>query len=647
MNTMTDNVGFGVFYLDQAILWCLPPDELTLGYRGYAARGQAMAVTQQRELTDLKAGAFDTLMASQDMGIAIIDTELRYRAINPRLALFNGLDASAHIGRHVSEVLPDLAPAIIPELEKVVFHGEALKDLRITGEVPSVAGQQSHWEASYLPINDADGEVIGVLAIVVNRTLEYEAAKARDESHQLRRRILDSLFTFVGILTPDGILLDANRSPLEAAGVELDDVVGKRYWDCIWWNYSPEVQAQLRSAVIDAGAGRTVRFDVPVRTLGDTRIIIDFMISPLLDENGDVTHLVASANDISERKARETELMFSEERFRRVFDSTADGLVMINERGEVMLANQSMASMFGYSLPEIYACTIEDLIPAHLRERHRRDRMRYQENPVPRAMAAMRELLASRKDGSEFPVEVALTPLQFPEGTRVLATVVDISIQKQIQGSLIKALKEKTSLLNEVHHRVKNNLQVVSSLLNLQARSLPDELAGHFLESQSRVKAMALMHQQLYEHRTYESIDAAKYSRELLTLIQRSYSGPLSKSVETLLVEPDQPAYLTMDQALPFGLLLNELVTNSMKHAFGRQDSGRIRVSVIQNSETISVIVEDDGVGIPDNVELGKTGSLGFQLIPGLVEQLDGTIELIRGKGTRFEINFRTEESAS
>lgn len=604
-----------------------------------------MAVTVQRDLTGLKSGAFDALLSSEDMGIAILDTELRYLELNSLLARFNGVSINEHVGHTVSEVLPKLAPLVIPILQEVLDSGEPVRNLEIYGETPSVKGQDSFWKASYLPIFSSPGHVSGILVMAVNRTLEYELKRIREESHELQRRILDSLFTFVGILSPDGLLIDANRAPLEAAGIDLADVVGKRFWDCIWWNYSPKIQMQLRSAVIRAGAGETVRYDVPVRTVGDTRITIDFMITPLLGADGEVTHLVASANDVSERKTREAELSLSEKRFRRVFDSTADGLVMINEYGEIMLANPSMAKMFGYSLSELYSCSIEDLIPAHLRDKHRKERSRYQESPVPRAMAAMRELMACRRDGSEFPVEVALTPLQFPEGTRVLATVVDISIQKQIQTSLIKALKEKTSLLNEVHHRVKNNLQVVSSLLNLQARSVPKELEGAFLESQGRVKAMALMHQQLYEHKTYESISAEKYSSELVTLISRSHTNGSNLNIETVLVPCDQELLLTMDQALPFGLLLNELVTNSIKHAFTEQHNGEIRISMLQKGDTNIVVVEDNGKGIDESIELGKTTSLGFQLIPGLVEQLDAEISLHREYGTRYEIRFSKRET--
>ena len=156
---------------------------------------------------------------------------------------------------------------------------------------------------------------------------------------------------------------------------------------------------------------------------------------------------------------------------------------------------------------------------------------------------------------------------------------------------------------------------------------------------------MALMHQQLYEHKTYESIGAAKYSSELLALITRSHTTVGQQNIEAVLVPPDEEVFLTMDQALPFGLLLNELVTNSIKHAFTDQDAGEIRISMSQDSDMNIVVVEDNGKGVEEGIELGKTTSLGFQLIPGLVEQLDGEIALIRDNGTRYEIRFRKQET--
>lgn len=601
-----------------------------------------MNVAVEAQLTELKAGGFDVLLDSTDIGIAILDHDLKYRTINKVLANFNGLSPELHLDRTVSEVLPKLAPVIVPKLQSVLDTGVGLPDLKIFGETPSTEGREAHWEASYLPINDNDGNTIGVLAIAKNKTLEYKLECARNEGYELVRQILDSLFTFVCILTPEGILIDANAAPLVAAGVDLDDVIGKRFWDCIWWNYSPQAQNNLKDAIKEAANGKTVRFDVVNRTINNTRITVDFMLSPLRNEAGVITHLIASANDVSQREKRETELSYSEERFRRVFQSTADGLLMIDESGKIILANKSVANMFGYAQEDMYQCVVEDLVPDSIRQQHVHDRKNYMVSPQARSMGAMRELHAKRRDGSMFPVEIALTPLQFPEGVRILATVVDISIQKDIQSSLMNALIEKTALLNEVHHRVKNNLQVVSSLLNLQSRAVPDELRPHFQESRARIKAMALIHQQLYEQKAHELIDASLYTGKLLGLIRRGYTND-SRKFDIQYHTQETPVQLTMDQALPFGLLVNELLTNAIKHAFKDIEPGKIDITVLQEKGETKLIIEDNGVGIPADKELGKTRSLGFQLIPGLIQQLKGRLNLVHNVGSRFEIVFKTE----
>ncbi|UXY14177.1 PAS domain S-box protein [Chitiniphilus purpureus] len=584
-------------------------------------------------------GHLAQLLAALPVGVAIFDRTLRYRHINAVLAASNGLPAADHLGRTVIEALPMLAGTVEPLLRQVLQTGQALTDLAINGK--SSTGELRHWLADYMPLYDATGATDGVLAIVRDITTEHGARGLARAGEERLRRVLDQLLAFVAVLLPDGVLVEANRAPLELAGLTLDDVLGRKYWECGWWNYDPAVQALIQQAVQDAAAGTVSHFEVQMRARDDRLVLIEFMIAPLRDEHGAVTHLIPSGIDISQRKASEEALRYSEQRFRQVVENAPDGLTMVDERGDILLVNAGIERMFGYRREELAGRNVVTLMPERYRAAHPALMAGFMHAPSARDMAGRRELYARRKDGSEFPVEIGLNPVPSSEGMRVLATIVDVTRRKADQAALERALTEKTVLLKEVHHRVKNNLQVISSLLNLQARGAGEEARHALAESQNRVKAMALIHQLLYERNDFSQVDIGIYLQRLCRLLQDAQ--PRTGVPVTLRLEIDGPVALDLQRAVPCGLLINELVTNAFKHAFPEQRGGTILVTLCKNANGAAVLrVEDDGVGLPPGAEQG-IGSLGFQLIPLLVEQLGGSMDIERDHGTRFAITFTPE----
>lgn len=147
-------------------------------------------------------------------------------------------------------------------------------------------------------------------------TEQKQVKDAISESQEFARRVLDNLFSFVGVMTADGTLIEVNRPPLEAADISPSEVLGKKYWDCYWWCYSPEVQARLRAACARAAEGEIIRYDVPVRMADESLMWIDFQLGPLRDTKGQITHLIPSGTDITARRAAVEKLHESEERFR-------------------------------------------------------------------------------------------------------------------------------------------------------------------------------------------------------------------------------------------------------------------------------------------------------------------------------------------
>lgn len=223
----------------------------------------------------------------------------------------------------------------------------------------------------------------------------------------------------------------------------------------------------------------------------------------------------------------------------------------------------------------------------------------------------------------------------------VLASIIDITERHRAQQHLEDALREKTVLLNEVHHRVKNNLQVIISLLNLQADFANDAQVKSILaESCGRVKAMALTHQLLYERRNFAQLELGDYLDRLIQSVRASHRGS-GMRIGLRFNAPQAGVALDFERTIPCGLLVNELVTNSFKHAFPDGGTGEIVISLSESqNEQILLTVSDNGVGLPPEKLLATTNSLGLQLVQLFVEQLHGDLAISSGNGTRFTLTF-------
>jgi PAS domain S-box-containing protein len=255
-----------------------------------------------------------------------------------------------------------------------------------------------------------------------------------------------------------------------------------------------------------------------------------------------------------------------------------------------------------------------------------------------------------RKDGSRVSVIVGIATFDRVRNEGI-SFVLDITEKKKAEEALanIEIARKK-----EIHHRIKNNLQVISSLLDLQADKFDNpKVIEAFRESQNRVISMALIHEELYKGERTDTLDFSTYIRELAENLFRTYSLE-SKNIN-LNMDLEKNAFFDMDTAIPLGIIVNELVSNSLKHAFQGRDKGEIRIKLYgekreeykrEGSKSASFIltISDNGVGIPENLNFEDLDSLGLQLINTLVDQLDGELELKRNNGTEFAIRIKVKE---
>ena len=227
--------------------------------------------------------------------------------------------------------------------------------------------------------------------------------------------------------------------------------------------------------------------------------------------------------------------------------------------------------------------------------------------------------------------------------TRLLVgIVVDITDKKKKEELIRKALREKEVLLSEIHHRVKNNLAIVSGLLRLQARKVKDKkLKAVLKESESRVFSMSMIHEMLYKQDDFSRVDFGSYLEKLFDRVNDAIGQP--GGMVTCEVVADE-AYLDMATAVPLGLVLNELFNNAFIHAFPDRDKGHISISLTEVEGNYTLVFQDDGIGLPDGKEQ-KGSSLGLELVHGLIHQVGGEVAIDSHTGTRFTISFDEPET--
>lgn len=329
----------------------------------------------------------------------------------------------------------------------------------------------------------------------------------------------------------------------------------------------------------------------------------------------------------------------------QAFNRIPVAMIVVNREGEIIRMNDLAETTFGYTSDELIGQKVEVLIPARYRHKHPGFRGGFLAEPSARPMGVGRDLSGLRKDGSEFPVEVGINPVETGEGPLILSVILDLSERKQAEKRVQDALQQKELLLKEVHHRVKNNLQVVHSLLDLQALRISDtDMIDLLRDSQNRIRSMSLIHQTLYQSQNFAQVDFQRFLGELLPRLSESY-GARSKRVGIDIRSTD--VKLPINEAIPCGLIVNELVSNALKHGFPNDRKGTVLVEIRQGADhAVELSISDDGQGVPLDLDLAKSESLGLQLVHLLARQLHGQLEVRRSNPTRFTLRFRMGEKS-
>ena len=243
-----------------------------------------------------------------------------------------------------------------------------------------------------------------------------------------------------------------------------------------------------------------------------------------------------------------------------------------------------------------------------------------------------------RADGTSLDVEVLATAFTYNGANAVQVVFRDISRRKKIEKDIKSSLEEKELFLKEIHHRVKNNLQIISSLLDLQGSYVDQKETVNVLEgSKSRVKSMAMIHDLLYQSSDLTSIDFSNYVKNLVQDLFYSYG---TKDNVKPVIDTEE-VFLNIETAIPCGLIINELVSNSLKYAFQDNKSGEVFIALKLHDNGFELVIADNGIGLPENICFENIETLGLKLVDMLIKQLEGSIKLDRNGGTKFHIRFK------
>ena len=446
---------------------------------------------------------------------------------------------------------------------------------------------------------------------------------------------LESAPDAILIADRDGVIVGVNALTEEMFGYSRDEMLRRSVELLIPDRLRPQHQRD-RTAYSETPRTRPMgrERDLWGRRKNGEEFLVQISLSPIT--SGSETLITSIIRDVTAQRAAEAH-------FRALLEAAPDGMVVVDVAGKIVIVNSQTERLFGYAREELIGQPVEMLVPERFRALHHRDRATYATDPKLRPMGAGRALTGRTKAGSEFPVEISLSPLVTPQGRLVISAVRDITERRRAEAIIEASLREKEALLKEIHHRVKNNLQVTSSLLRLQAESIGDPRAREmFEETESRIQSMALVHEKLYQSTNLSRIDFADYVRSLGDLLFRS--SAITPAKVELNVEGSE-TFFSIDTAVPCGLIVNELLSNALKHAFPAGRSGHIRVELEEQvKRQVTIRIADDGVGLPSGFDVSKADTLGLRLVQALVDQIDGHMAInAAGPGSEFTITFPAE----
>ncbi|MCG2777424.1 MAG: PAS domain S-box protein, partial [Desulfobacterales bacterium] len=481
-------------------------------------------------------------------------------------------------------------------------------------------------------------QFLNIFEDITERKRNREQIKILNEQMRI---ILDASPAMIFYKDKENRFIQVNETLARACGKSKQEMEGKSLWDLYPKEAADQYWQDDKEVIAD---GKSKLNIIESMETPDGTIWVQTDKIPYQDSKGETIGIIGFALDITERKQAEEKTKQLQQYLHLQIERMPIGLIVWDTEFRMTSWNPAAEKIFGYTAQEALGKHPYGLIVPKEVQSHVNDIWgRLLEGDT--TAHSMNDNIT--KDGRTILCKWSNTPLKEADGTvmGVLSMVQDITQRKRAEDKIKASLKEKEVLLQEIHHRVKNNLQVMSSLLDIQARTAKDkDIIEMLSESRNRINAMALIHTQLYESTSLSEIHIKGFVDALMGQLFQIYSVQ-DREITPVVRVVDYP--LPISVAVPVGLILNELLTNAFKYAFAERKKGEIEISFDASEKgKISLTVSDNGIGLPQGFDINKSETLGLHLVKILVEdQLRGNLAIISIKGTTFKIEFEIENN--